>query len=243
MNLQCPHCRKPVTLPELPVGATAPCPACGQPMGTPVLSAPSPRFSSPGPAIPAGRGKAGAGLGLGGLVIVLIAGRVLFAGYGSASKAKSREAVTMNDEIINATNSAHLSCTNFTDALEKWAETGKPADVPMLKDLQRMSSEAASNTSQRMTGMAPAGSQEGRDFQAAAKRLAALYVEIADRAFPRILEAVGAGGVLEPEVAQRIVAIENEFDEKLKRATAELEAAQQVFASKQGIKLLPNPGR
>lgn len=187
------------------------------------------------------RGKIGAGIGLGGVVAIVIVGRILLSGVGAAAGSSRQAAVRFNDDIVNSTTHAHQACLSFTAAVDRWAGSGQPPNMASLGSLQTAATQYANSCTQRIAGLKPPSSSQGKAFHAKAKDLAAVYSAIAQQAFSKILEVIRNEQELTPEAAARILEIETDCDVRLKHAQDALGEAQRAFAAEHSIQLLPNP--
>jgi hypothetical protein len=259
-TVKCPGCGQPIQLPLGPDSAAVPVlgvDTAPEPKGPPEIpthEVPSPiaqgapefaprfpgRIPPSRPSIMARRGKLGAGIGAGGVIVLVILGRFFLSGLGSTFGG-NKAAIRMNEEIVESTGGVHKACTNFTDGIERWAGSENAPDMSELTALQRTAAHTASQCSQRLARISPPGSSEARTFHTRSRELASLYENIAQQSFTRILDLVKDSQELTPEVAVKILAIEKDIDERLKRAQDSLETAQKAFAAKHSIKLLPNP--
>lgn len=265
-TVKCPGCGGTIRFPGAEGGEAAtiqagtlnaPAAAPPPPAAVPMENIPSPaRTGSPTfapnfpratpanhPGIAGRRGKVGAGIGLGGVVAIVIVGRILLSGAGAAAGSSRQSAVRFNDDIVNSTTHAHQACLNFTAAVDRWAESGQPPNMASLGGLQTAATQYANSCTQRIAGMTPPKSSQGRAFHARAKDLAAVYSAIAQQSFGKILELIRNEEELTPEVAARILEIETDCDLRLKTAQDALGDAQRAFASEHSIQLLPNPAQ
>ncbi len=264
--VKCPGCGGPIRFPGAEGGdaaairagtVTAPAAAPPPPAAIPMENIPSPaQTGSPTfapnfsraipmnrPGIAGRRGKVGAGIGIGGVVAIVIVGRILLSGAGAAVGSSRQTAVRFNDDIVNSTTHAHQACISFTTAVDRWAESGDAPNMASLTSLQTAAMQYANSCTQRIAGLTPPSSSQGKAFHARAKDLAGVYSSIAQQAFAKILDVIRHEEELTPEAANRILEIETDCDLRLKLAQDALGEAQRAFAAEHSIQLMPNPAQ